>query len=148
MELDETDNKILNVLRYNSKLSYSNIAKKLLMPVTTVHHRIKKLEKEGIIAGYSLFLDYNKIGKGICAYILLRVDYLSLNKAKLTQHELALKLRHKTDVEDVALITGIKDIILKVRTSSVDLLNKFITEELRNIGGVKSTETLLVLEEL
>ena len=146
--LDETDNKIIIALKENSKQPYRMIAKKLLMPITTVHHRIRKLEKGGVIKKYTIQLNNKIIGNDVCAYLLLKVDYTSLTKKNITQQQLALKLKHRPEVEDVALITGLRDIILKVRTKSVEDLNQLVTRDLRNVIGVKSTETMLVLDEL
>ena len=47
--MDEKDEKILKLLKENSKLTTQQISKKTLIPITTIHNRIKKLEKEGII---------------------------------------------------------------------------------------------------
>ena len=146
--LDETDNKIIIALKENSKQPYRMIAKKLLMPITTVHHRIRKLEKGGVIKKYTIQLNNKIIGNDVCAYLLLKVDYTSLTKKNITQQQLALKLKHRPEVEDIALITGLRDIILKVRTKSVEDLNQLVTRDLRNVIGVKSTETMLVLDEL
>ena len=146
--LDETDNKIIIALKENSKQPYRMIAKKLLMPITTVHHRIRKLEKCGVIKKYTMQLNNKIIGNDVCAYLLLKVDYTSLTRKNITQQQLALKLKHRPEVEDVALITGLRDIILKVRTKSVEELNQLVTRYLRNIIGVKSTETMLILDEL
>jgi len=146
--LDATDNKIISALKENSKQPYRMIAKKLLMPITTVHHRIRKLEKCGVIKKYTMQLNNKIIGNDVCAYLLLKVDYTSLTRKNITQQQLALKLKHRPEVEDVALITGLRDIILKVRTKSVEELNQLVTRYLRNIIGVKSTETMLILDEL
>lgn len=146
--IDKIDNKILMVLKENSKLSYRKIAEKLLMPVTTVHHRIRKLERLDIIKKYSVVLNNKKLGKGVCAYILIKVDYDELKRENLTQHGLAVKLKHIEEFCDVAIIAGSKDIILKVRTHDVDELNQLVTIKLRNTSGIESTETLLVLEDL
>ena len=148
IEIDAIDNKILSALKENSKLSYRKLAKKLLIPVTTVHHRIRNLEKKGIIKKYSVILDNKKLGKDLCAYILIKVDYNYLKSSGLSQQGLAKKFKHRDDIEDVCLITGLKDIILKIRVHSIDELNKFITTDLRNNTGVKSTETLIILDEL
>lgn len=146
--LDDTDQRIIKVLKDNSKLSYREIAKRLLMPVTTVHNRIRKLEKNSVIKKYSIILNNKIIGKEVCAYILIKVDYHFLKLKNLTQHELGKKLKSMDDVEDVALITGLRDIILRVRTYSIDSLNKLVTKDFRNVEGVRSTETLVVLDEL
>ncbi len=118
------------------------------MPITTLHHRIRNLEKSGIIWRYSIDIDNKKLGKNLCAYILIKVDYATLKAKGMTQQALALKLKHRNDVEDVALVTGLRDIIMKVRVSNIEELNQFVTRDLRTIYGVKSTETMVVLDEL
>ena len=63
MELDQKDKKILQILKENANLTTSQIAKKTAIPITTVHNRIKKLNKEKVIKNYTLNLDFEKIGK-------------------------------------------------------------------------------------
>jgi DNA-binding Lrp family transcriptional regulator len=75
MELDKKDLQILELLKRDSKLTTSKIAKKTLIPTTTIHNRIKKLEKSGIIKNYTLNLDWKKLGKNITAFILVSVIY-------------------------------------------------------------------------
>ena len=72
--IDEKDLKIISLLKENAKLSMQQIAKKTLIPITTVHNRIKKLEKSGIIKGYTINLDDKKL-QSISAFILVTVDY-------------------------------------------------------------------------
>ena len=146
--LDSTDMKILDVLSKNSDFSVRKISKKLLIPVTTVHHRLKKLNEFGVIKNYSITIDHKKLGNDICAYVLIKIDYDILKQKKITQQEIAKKLKHLGNIENVALITGVRDILLKVRTKNISELNKFITQYLRNVESVESTETLIVLDEI
>lgn len=146
--MDKKDFAIIKLLKENSKLSTKEISKRTKIPMTTIHNRIKKLEEEGIIKGYSCVLDYKKIGRGLAAYILITVDYRLLKALSLTQHELAKKLKQNENVEEVAMITGSNDIIIKVRVPNIDVLDSFVTKELRNIEGVEKTETMVILNEL
>ena len=68
-KLDEIDYKVLDLLIDNSRIPYTDIAKKLLISAGTVHVRIKKMEDAGIISGSSLKLDYKKLGFTFIAYI-------------------------------------------------------------------------------
>ena len=146
--MDEKDEKILKLLRENSKLTSQQISKKLLIPITTIHNRIKKLEKEGIIKRYTLELDNKKLGKDIAAYINIVVDYRLLKEKNLSQHELARKLKQHEFVEEAAMITGGTDIIIKVRVKNVDQLDNFVTKYLRNIEGIEKTQTMVILNEI
>lgn len=146
--MDEKDEKILLELLKNSKLSTQEISKRTLIPVTTVHNRIKKLEKHGIIKNYTLTLDYSKLGKNLAAYILIAVDYKYLKEIKSTQHELAKKLRCHPSVEEADMITGGNDIIIKVRAKDMKEIDYFVTTYLRNVHGVDRTQTMFILHEI
>ena len=146
--MDEKDEKILKLLKENSKLTTHQISKKTLMPITTVHYRIKKLEKEGIIEGYTIRLNNKKIGKAITAYVQIIVDYKLLKEKKMSQHDLAKKLKHHEFVEEAAMITGGTDIIIKVRVKNIDKLDNFVTKYLRSIEGIEKTQTMVVLSEI
>ena len=145
--MDKKDEQIIEILKENSKLSTQQISKKTSIPITTVHNRIKKLEKEGVIKRYTLELDNKKLGKDIAAYINIVVDYRLLKEKNLSQHELARKLKQHEFVEEAAMITGGTDLIIKVRVKNVDQLDNFVTKYLRNIEGVEKTQTMVILNE-
>lgn len=146
--MDEKDEKILKLLKENSKLATHQISKKTLMPITTVHNRIKKLEKEGIIEGYTIWLNYKKIGRPIAAYTHIILDYKLMKEKKVSQHELAKKLKQHEFVEEASMVTGAMDIIIKVRVKDIDELDNFVTKYLRNIDGIEKTQTMVVLNEI
>lgn len=143
--LDEKDLKILEILKQNAKLTTKQIAKKVGMPATTVYNRIKGMEESGIIKGYMVSLNNKKLGKNISAYILITVDYKLLKEMKTTQHDLAKRLRKHKFVEEVDMITGTSDIIIRVATNDIDQLDEFVTKYLRNIDGVERTQTMVIL---
>ena len=65
--MDSKDEKILEVLRENSRLSAQQISRKTLIPITTVHNRMKKLVTEGIIKKFTIDVNPVKIGKTLAA---------------------------------------------------------------------------------
>ncbi|HLG23465.1 MAG TPA: Lrp/AsnC family transcriptional regulator [Candidatus Nanoarchaeia archaeon] len=146
--MDNKDEKILNLLKENSNLKTHQISKKLLIPITTVHNRIKKLQKDGIIKRYTIELDNKKIGKIIAAFIHITVDYRLLKQMKISQHDLAKKIKQNESVEEAAVVTGGTDIIIKVRVKDVDDLDNFVIKVLRNIDGIEKTQTMVILNEI
>ena len=60
--IDNIDLKILNILSSNAKLPYTEVAKKVFVSGGTVHVRMRKLEKMGIVRGTKLDIDYSKLG--------------------------------------------------------------------------------------
>ncbi len=144
MDLDKKDLKIIEILKQNSKQTTSQISKKFNIPITTVHNRIKKLEKLGIIKNYTVVLDYKKLDQGILSYILVSVMYTLPNEKKIDQEEIAKEIK-KIGAEEVSIVTGGTDLIVKVRVKDVEELNEFVIKKLRNIDGVDKTQTLIVL---
>lgn len=143
MEIDEKDMRILTILKESSDLTTSQISKKTRMPITTVHNRIKKLKKLGIIKNYTLNINFEKIGKPLKAYILITVD-----QGKLSQSQMGKHIRAIDSVESVDIVTGNTDILAQVRVKDMHELNNLITEKIRKIDGIDKTQTLMVLEEI
>ena len=146
--IDGKDQKILFTLIEDSSLSTQKIAKKTNIAITTVHNRIRKLRKRGIIKGYTVVLDKKKLGKNIFAYILVDVDNKTLRAKNMSQEELAKKIKKIELVEEVSIIGGGADIIIRVAIEDVEQLNDFIMNKLRALEAVESTKTMIVLKDI
>lgn len=140
------DLKILNVLRQNSKLSVREISKRTKIPSTTVHTRLQKLKKDGVIKRYSVEFDMEKLGRPTLAYVNINVDYPYVKKKKLGQNIISDRLLKHPNVEASSAVTGRVDLIVKVRVKNIKELDKFINF-LRNEEGIQRTETLVVLHD-
>lgn len=145
MELDEKDHKVLELLKKDSKLRTSQMSKILKMPTTTVHNRIKKLEKIGVIKNYTVIPDHKKLGKDIISYILVTVMYVLPSGERVYQEEVAKKIK-QIGAEEVHIVTGGTDIIIKVIAKNVEELNEFVITKLRSVEGVDKTQTMIVLK--
>lgn len=145
--MDEKDRKILDLLQWDAKLSTSQIGKQLSIPTTTVFNRIKALEKEGIIKGYTAKLDYAKLGLPITGHILVTVSYTLHDGERVSQEVVAREIK-RLGCESVSIVTGETDIIVKVRVADVEQLNDFVVRKLRAIKGVDKTRTMIVLSEV
>lgn len=143
--MDKKDLQILEMLGHNAKLTSQQISKKTLIPITTIHNRIKKMEREGIIKGYTVRIDHKKLGKGVLAFVLITVSYLLPDGKKISQSELAKTISRIPPVEETHIVTGGTDIIVKVRVKDMDELNKFIIDDLRILDGVENTQTIITL---
>jgi len=143
--MDQKSERILEALKENSKLSSREISRKTKIPLTTVHHRIKKLEQEGIIENYSVKINNKKIGLDLCAYIMASVS--PAIKKEAAWHKMTGKILKSDFVESADVITGEKDLIIKVRAKNVEHLNTVVGHHLRSIEGIEDTVTMVVLEE-
>lgn len=136
--MDNTDVRILNCLKENSRLNASAIGEKINMSVSAVIERIKKMEQAGVIKQYTIVLDTQQIGKETCAFISVSLEHPKYNEA--FSHKIKV---HKQIVE-CHYITGDFDFLLKVITNSTQTLEE-VLNDIKCIPGVSLTKTLVVL---
>ncbi|MCD6503547.1 MAG: Lrp/AsnC family transcriptional regulator [Thermoplasmata archaeon] len=143
MGLDQVDIDVLKNLIINSRMTISEIAKRISRTIakTTVHYRIQKLEKEGIIKKYTVELNYDKLGYPVLAYILATYD----PNVKISQKDLIKRISKIPGVERVYIVTGDWDLIIEVRAKSVRELGDLIVDRLRVMPGILRTMTCIVL---
>ena len=139
-QLDEIDNQILELLIENTRMPYTEIAKKLIISAGTVHVRVKKMEDAGIIKGTSLSIDYGKMGYSFIAYV-----GLFLSRTSETQ-EVIDKLKKIPFITVAHITTGKFNIFCKVRARDTSHA-KDVIFMIDDINGVARTESMISMEE-
>ena len=138
MNLNETDVRILKGLLEDARYSSRQIAKNVGVSVGTVLSRIKKMEDDGIIKGYSALLDHEKLG-----YELTVVTEITVSKGRLTETESEIaKISNVCGVYDV---TGLTDAIIIAKFRSREELGRF-TKTLLALPYIERTNTHVVLK--
>jgi DNA-binding Lrp family transcriptional regulator len=145
-KLDDKDLQILSLLQKNCKLTVKEIAKKIGSPITTAFAKIRRMEQLGIIKDYRAVLDAKKLEKGATAFILASFSYETINEKPLSQREIAKQIARFPEVQEVHIIAGDWDILIKVKENNIDAIGKFVIDKLRNIKGVEKTLTCMVFE--
>ena len=140
IKLDEIDHQILDMLIDNTRIPFTDIAKKLLISAGTVHVRVKKMEEAGIIKGSSLMLDYKKLGYSFIAYVGVYLNNTSQTKFVLE------RINEIPYVTVAHITTGKFNIFCKIRARSTEHAKEVIFL-LDDIDGVYRTETMISLEE-
>jgi DNA-binding Lrp family transcriptional regulator len=143
-KLDRKDLKILRSLQRNCKISTKILARELQMPVTTIYSKIKRMEGLGIVKGYKAILDSKKLGKPVTCFVLISFEYrLPETKQILSQREVAEQISKFPEVQDVHILAGEWDMILKVKAESVEDLGRFVLDKLRKMEGIEKTLSLI-----
>ena len=146
-QLDERDAKILKLLQNDCKMTAKEIAKKIGSPITTVYSKTKRMEELGVIKQYKAILDSRKLDKGTTAFILVSFAYRPGGREKpLSQRDVAKQIAAFPEVQEVHIITGGWDILVKVRVDHVDTLGKLVMDKLRTVEGVENTLSCIVYE--
>ena len=147
IKLDEKDSAILALIQENSNLTAKQIAKKINAPITTIFAKTKRMEELGIIKEYRAVLASEKLGAGTTAFILASVSYRAkADDSPVSQRAVAEEIAKFPEVQEVHIITGDWDLLIKLRAESVDAIGKFVVDKLRLIRGLKKTLTCMVFE--
>ena len=140
MKIDEVDRKILHQLTADCRVSYRQIARNARISVGTALNRVRRLEKAGVIRGYSAIVDHEKIG-----YDLTGIAEITVSKGRLLEIEKAVsKLPNACAVYDV---TGLTDAIVIAKFHNRQELSKF-TKGLLGLSFVNRTNTRVVLQTI
>ncbi len=140
--MDELDLKLIEELKKNSRASISTLSDKLNVPRTTVHYRLMKLVKEGVIESFTIKLNYKKLNMGTTAFILASYDPSS----GASQRDVAKSVARIPGVSEVHIISGEWDLLIKVRGRDVEEIGKIVVDKLREIPGIRNTMTCVSFE--
>lgn len=146
-QLDETDERILSLLARDAKMRIHLLARKAGIPASTAHHRIKRMESDGIISGYTIRKDHKKLGLGILAHVLVFVDVTELKKMKRTQQDIADALMRVPGAEKAEIITGEADLMLTVRCRDMEDYKNVLLNKIQAIEGITETRTIMAISE-
>lgn len=124
MQVDDLSLQILSILQENSRLSNSEIGRRIGLSSPAINERIKKMENMGIIKNYSIEIDHKKLGFEIEAYITVSLHGLFGPKLKETAKSF-LKI---PEVLEFYNVTGSDDVIMKVVASSINHLRVIISK--------------------
>jgi len=137
MVLNETDARILHVLLEDARFSSRQIAKKVGVSVGTVLSRIKKMEEDGLVKGYSVIIDHERLG-----YQLTVVMEVTVSKGRLVEME--NEIARIPNVCAVYDVTGLTDAVIIAKFKSREDLGKF-TKTLLALPYIERTNTHVVL---
>ncbi len=140
-EIDNTDLKILEILMQDAKKPFTEVAKKVFVSQGTVHVRMNKMEKAGIVEKTTLRINYSKLGYDITAFI-----GIYLEKSALYDKVLA-KLKEIPEITNIHYTTGNYSMFLKIHCKDTNHLKEVLHDKMQQVEGIDRTETIISLEE-
>lgn len=134
--MDHLDEKIIEILKKDSRRPFVDIANQLKVSEGTIRSRVRKLVDEEIIQSFTI----KTSSKNVKAIIEIKID-VNVNTA-----EVASEIAKFDGVSEVFEVTGEEDIVAIIDVSSSPQLNEII-ERVRKFDNVQSTRTRLILKE-
>ena len=139
--LDDLDLAILAALEEDARLPTSELARRLGVPGSTLRDRIRSLEQEGVILGYTALVDPQKLGLGIKAILQVTRDQ------NFSLQEFRAEPQGFREVTNVQLVTGETDELITIHARDVEHLKDIIYNVVGALPGVTRSNTAIVLEE-
>lgn len=139
--LDETDRRIIAELRADGRISMRALATKLHISRAGAYARVERLQRQGVITGYTAVVDPERYGFDISAYVHL----------KISQHSWKDVRRRIAEIPEVwhgALVSGDNDLVLLVRTHDAASLRDLVLNTFQTMPDVLSTQTVFILDEI
>lgn len=143
MFLDEVNRKILRLLQKNARISNTELADKVNLSPTPCLRRLKRLQEDGYIEGYSAILNKKAIGLNVSAFVFANLEKNTKESGDLFESD----LRKLPEVTECCVVTGRYDYVLRVVTKDLETYDKFIKEKLANIDSIANLESMIILNQ-
>jgi Lrp/AsnC family leucine-responsive transcriptional regulator len=135
--VEELDRRIIVLLADDGRMSFTDLAKATGLSVSAVHQRVRRLQKRGIVRGFTARLDLDEIGLPLTAFISIKpIDPAAPDDSPD-------RLAHLDAIEACHSVAGEESYILKVRVASPGALEELL-QQIRAAANV-ATRTTIVL---
>ena len=140
-EIDNVDLSILSILQHDAKKPFTEVAKQVYVSSGTVHVRMNKLEKMGIVKGASLDLNLKKLGYTVGSFLGIYLSQSSLYDL------VAEKLKQIPEITSILYTTGNYSMFVRIHAKDTDHLKNILHDKIQKVNGIERTETFVILEE-
>ncbi len=142
VDLDDADRRILDILRQDGRITFTDLAARVGLSKTPCQQRVRRLVESGVIVGFRAIVDPVKLG----------LDHVAFAEVKLSDtREAALRefnaaVRQIPEVEECHMIASSFDYLLKVRTADIRRYRSVLGEKISSLPHVASTSTFVAME--
>lgn len=133
---DDLDRRIIRELQRNARESTSNIAARLEVARSTVHERIARMERDGVITGYSVVLSRNPSTESVQVMVFLEIKQQETRK-------ILQRISQYTEVRVCLSISGEFDLFISIEAPRIEDLD-IVVDEIGMLPGVLRTKTFVV----
>ena len=137
--MDQVDYKIIQLLRNNARISFSEIGKMISLSTPAVSIRVQKLQEQGIIKGYTAVLEPEFVQKNISCYCLV-----ILRGGHQLNQEFLRFIDNEKDIIEAYCVSGEYEYLLKIVTHSTKTLEELLNKIRFKVPNTKS-KTLVIL---
>lgn len=142
--MDQIDRQIIAGLQRDGRQKLSDLSAAVGLSPTPCARRIARLEADGIITGYSARVDQEKLGLPLNVFIFVELDTQSRDAIRTFE----VALRRFDEVMECYLMTGTRDVLIRVVAADLTAFDSFLEEGLMRIGGIRSMRSSFALRTM
>jgi len=140
--LNKIDKHILRILQRDGRISFAELGRKVGLTTTPCTERVRRLEKEGYIRGYSALVNPEMLDAGLIIFVQIKFDRTS--KSNFTEFQRAVEKLEQ--VQECYLISGAFDYLLKARVADMSAYREFLEDTLLSLPDVRESSSIVVME--
>ena len=141
-ELSRIDRNILRILQEDGRITYADLARQVGLTTTPCIERVKRLQNEGFIRGYSALVNPDYLDAGLIIFVQITLERTS----KSGFDEFRAAVVRLPEVQECYLVSGNFDYLLKARVSDIGAYREFLGDTLLSLPGVQESTSIVVME--
>lgn len=144
VKLSKIDRNILRILQKDGRISYTDLAREVGLSVTPCIERVKRLEKNGYIEGYTAKLNPELLDAGLVVFVQIRLNHTSQENFE----EFRDSVMSLQNVQSCFLVSGNYDYLLKARVADMSAYRELLGNSILKLPAVQESTSYVVMEEL
>jgi Lrp/AsnC family leucine-responsive transcriptional regulator len=144
LDLGTIDKKILTHLQNDERITYGELARRVGLSTSPCLERVKRMERLGIIKGYTALLNANYLNAGLVVFVQIRLHRAAQDVFEAFKAA-AIGL---SEVQERYLVSGNFDYLIKARVLDMDAYRKFLGKTLLTLPGVQESTNYVVMERV
>ena len=142
--ISKIDRNILRILQKDGRISYTDLAREVGLSVTPCIERVKRLEKNGYIEGYTATLNPQLLKAGLVVFVQIRLNHTSQENFE----EFRDSVMSLQNVQSCFLVSGNYDYLLKARVADMSAYRELLGNSILKLPAVQESTSYVVMEEL
>ena len=140
--LNRIDRNILRALQQDGRLSFAELARQVGLTTTPCIERVRRLERDGVITGFSALVNPGAVGAALVVFVQIRLSRTSQDN--FAQFKAAAS--DLPEVQECYLVSGNFDYLIKARVADMAAYREFLGETLLGLPGVQASTSYVVME--
>ena len=142
--MDYIEYKLLNSSQKNARLTNLELAKQVGLSASPCLRRVKTLEENGVITGYSAIINQNKVNLSVNVFVQVSLERQSEERLQIFEE----KIMEYEEVMEAYLMTGEADYLLRIVVKDLQAYEKFLKDNLTQIKGIASIRSYFSLKQV